>query len=249
VASYSAIDCVGQYLFAAHLVNEHLAPYKHGIHTLVDFGCGAGKSTRAVASSVDPGGRIIGVDISGDFLAVARVITERLPLSAEYNFEFYCTIADGNRERIPLDDGIANAVIIMIVLQEFQTESLLRSALIELGRIATSGAVLAAVCVSDRITCEDYTTFTYAPFPDNAAKVDNVRKCKSTLSSIIWESDRHWSREILVDGFRNAGWKNLKAEYPLAPTDLQPFPSMPEISWLDETRIPPFLFISGIKEK
>jgi len=247
ISAYSTIECVGQYLFAAYLINRHLLPDRHRIHTLVDFGSGAGKSTRAVAPSVLPGGRIIGVDVSEDFLAKAREVTDKIADQHQHSYEFHRIVINNNEERILLEDGIADVVTTTIVLQEIQNERLLRSALREFGRIAKRGAVLSAVCVSDKITCEDYTTFTYAPFPDNAIRVDNYRKCSSTVSAIVWENDRHWSKEIFVDGLVNAGWNNIKAEYPLAPLDLRPFPNEPEIGWRDETRAAPFLFITATK--
>jgi hypothetical protein len=117
----------------------------------------------------------------------------------------------------------------------------------EMGRIAKPGAKLAAACVSDLITTEDYTTFTYAPFPDNATRSDNVRKCTSTVSRIVWENDRHWSKDMLVDAFRKAGWTDIKAEYPLAPETLRPFPTRPEVPWKDETRAAPLLLITATK--
>lgn len=143
-----------------------------------------------------------------------------------------------------LDNESADAVTTTIVLQEFQTEELLRSALCEMGRIAKRGARLAAVCVSDQITCQDFTTFTYAPFPENATRTDNVRQCQSTVSRIVWDHDRHWSKDILIDGLRSGGWDNIQAEYPLATNDLRPYPEEPEIGWKDETTFAPLLFIT-----
>lgn len=247
VSAYSTIECVGQYLFAAYLINKHLLPHRHRIHTLVDFGSGAGKSMRAIAPSVLPGGRIIGVDVSEDFMAKAHAMNDQFADQDRHSYEFRRIVVHDNEERILLEDSVADVVTTTIVLQEIQNEMLLRSALRELGRIAKSGAILSAVCVSDMITCEDYTTFTYAPFPDNAIRADNYRKCSSTVSPIVWENDRHWSKKVLVNGLVNAGWNNVKAEYPLAPPNLRPFPAEPEIDWRDETRAAPFLFITGTK--
>lgn len=259
VAEYATIECVGQYLLAAYLVNSAFVPNRNEIGTLVDFGCGAGKSTRAVAPSVRPGEHVIGVDVSEDFLVQARLLTNRSIATAGLtrqsnqllhvrHFDFVKIDVVGDEERILLQDDIADAVTTSIVLQEFQTEALLRSALGEMGRIAKSGAKLAAAVVSDKITCEDYTTFTYAPFLDNAQRNDNVRKCQSTVSKIVWEHDRHWSKEILIDGLQAGGWGEVVAEYPIAPPDLKPFPNSPNISWKDESKSAALLLLTATKK-
>jgi ubiquinone/menaquinone biosynthesis C-methylase UbiE len=52
------------------LVVERAAP-RPG-QTVVDLACGTGFMTRAVASRVAPGGQVVGVDLNGGMLAVAR---------------------------------------------------------------------------------------------------------------------------------------------------------------------------------
>jgi len=167
---------------------------------------------------------VIGVDVSEEFLRQAQLLTSSSSLAKELTFDFTPIEVIGEEEHIRLGDAIADALTTTIVLQEFQTEALLRSALREMGRISKAGAKLAAVAVSDKITCEDYTTFTYAPFSDNAQRADNVRKCQSTVSRIVWGNDRHWSKEIIVDGLQSGGWEQIDAEYALAPAELRPFP-------------------------
>jgi len=244
---YATIQLEGQYLLAAHLVNSKLAPHKETIDVLVDFGCGAGKSTRAIAPSARSKGRVIGVDISDEILEQARLLTQPVEPATNTKFEYRQINTVHGRETIPLSDGTADAVSTTIVLQELQSEEQLTNALAEMGRIAKSGARFAAACVSDLITCEDFTTFTYAPFPDNAERTDNIRKCSSTVSRIVWENDRHWSKDILIRGLRDAGWSNIVAEYPLAPKELRPFPKRPEVDWKDERRVAALLLITAIK--
>ena len=50
------------------------ADAKPGEHIL-DIGCGSGTSTFALARRVDPGGHVIGVDISEQLIAIARAAT------------------------------------------------------------------------------------------------------------------------------------------------------------------------------
>jgi len=107
-------------------------------------------------------GRVVGVDISEEILAQARALTTPIGATAGPTFEYRKINTVFRRETVPLDDGSADAVSTTIVLQEFQSEALLRNALTEMGRIAKTGAQLAAACVSDLITTEDYTTFTFS---------------------------------------------------------------------------------------
>ncbi|MEQ1697701.1 MAG: class I SAM-dependent methyltransferase [Hyphomicrobiaceae bacterium] len=247
VKEYSTIELVGQYLLAAHLINSKLSERRDKISTLVDFGSGAGKSTRAIAPSVRAGGRIIGVDISDEFVSEARIITGKSTPRQDIEFDYRKINIVNGREVIPLDDQSVDAVTSTIVLQELQTEAQLRGALSEMGRIAKTGAHLALVCVSDKIVRDDFTAFTYAPFPENAGRDDNIRKCLSTVSNIVWENDRHWSSEALMSGLKAGGWGNLKAEYPLATEEMRPFPSRPELGWKDEVRVAPLVLISGCR--
>lgn len=250
VAEYAAIQLEGQYLLAAHFVGDVVRATPEPRKVLVDFGCGAGKSTRAVAGLVCDGGRVIGVDISNDFLTEARTLTEQLDTSNRVTYEYRKVVRVHGREVIPVDDESADIVTSTIVLQELQSELQLANALYEMGRIARTGAVLALACVSDHITTEDYTTFTYAGFPENASNAlagVNIRKCRSTVSSIVWEQDRHWSAETMLPLLERGGWRDLQATYPLAPETLRPFPRQPEISWRDETRVAPLLILSGRK--
>jgi SAM-dependent methyltransferase len=195
-------------------------------------------------------GRIIGVDISDEFLTQARELTAHAESAVDTTYDYRKIVTVRGKEVIPIDDGTVDAVSTTIVLQEMQTELQLINALEEMGRIAKPGARLAAACVSALIINEDYTTFTYAGFPENvsnAASGNNIRQCASTVSKIVWDHDRHWSADILMSGFRRGGWTQLNAEYPLAATNLRPFPTRPEVEWKDETRVAPLVLIAGIR--
>ena len=53
---------------AAGLAHLGLAPGQ----SVIDLGCGAGPSTRALCDAVGPGGRVLGIDISPDLVRAAR---------------------------------------------------------------------------------------------------------------------------------------------------------------------------------
>ncbi len=241
-AEYARIGLVGTYLLSAQAVWEKLQPMRENIRTLVDFGCGAGKSTRAASLCVRPKGTAIGVDISADMVAQAEKVTAESKAGLpDVNFTYKQIARENGREVIPLEDGIADAVTTTMVLQEMQTEEQLQNAVSEIGRITRKGGWFAAVCDNDAITCEEYTAFTYAPFPENKGRRDNYVKSQSTVSNIVWEKDRFWSREILARCIEQAGFRIRSIEYPLADPATPPFPNEPSRPWKDELTFSPLM--------
>jgi ubiquinone/menaquinone biosynthesis C-methylase UbiE len=241
-SEYAKIGLVGTYLLSAQAVWEKLLPIRDDIQTLVDFGCGAGKSTRAAASCVRSQGKIIGLDISADMVAQAEKVTaEAKPNLPEVHFLYKQIIRENGREIIPLPDGIADAVTTTMALQEMQTEEQLQNAVSEIGRITKRDGWFIAVCDNDAITCQEYTAFTYAPFPENKNRKDNYVKSRSTVSNIVWEKDRFWSREVLARRIEQAGFRIRSIEYPLADPATPPFPEDPSRPWKDELTFSPLM--------
>jgi SAM-dependent methyltransferase len=241
-AEYARIGLVGTYLLSAQAVWEKLLPLRESIHALADFGCGAGKSTRAAALCVRPQGAAVGVDISADMVAQAvRVTADSKADLPDVNFFYKQILRENGREIIPLADGAADAVTATMVLQEMQTEDQLQNAVCEIGRITRKGGWLVAVCDNDAITCQEYTAFTYAPFPENRNRRDNYVKSRSTVADIVWEKDRFWSREILAGCLERAGFRIRSIEYPLADPAVPPFPDDPSLPWKDELTFSPLM--------
>jgi SAM-dependent methyltransferase len=248
VSEYARIELVGTYLLAAQAVWEKLYPLRERIHCLVDFGCGAGKSSRAAALCVKPKGKVIGVDISVDMIMKARKLTKeskrKIP---DIDFQFEQIIFREGWETIPLQDGLADATVTIMVIQEMHTEEQLQNAFREIGRITKKGGYLVAVCDNDAITCEEYTAFTYLPFPENKHRTNNIVKCQSTVSNIVWESDRLWSREIIARFVEEAGFRISSIDYPLANENTPPFPDDLSRSWKDELRLSPLMVLFAAK--
>lgn len=245
-ASYSAVELVGPYRLAAQAVHARLAPLREGIGHLVDYGCGAGKSTRAVADCVRDGGRVTGVDISAEMLAEAVRLTPS-PGTRGITFDFRRISGAADLATVPLESGCADVVVTTTVMQELQTAVQLGAAFREIGRITRPGGLLVGVFVNDLITCEDFTAYTYAPFPDNRKRGDNIRRSASTVSSIVWEHDRHWSRDVFATSIAASGFEITEEDRPLGDTAVAPFPDDPARGWLDELHFSPFLVICGQK--
>jgi arsenite methyltransferase len=71
---------------------------------VVDVGSGAGFDTFVAAGQVGPTGRVIGVDMTPQMLAKSRTTAEQLGFD-------HVEIREGFAERLPVEDGWADAVI------------------------------------------------------------------------------------------------------------------------------------------
>jgi len=242
VEEYAKAELTGEYLFAAKVNEEKAKPFKDGIKCIVDYGCGAGKSTRATSLSVNPGTLVIGIDISPDMVAQAEKITAgkagELP---SVLFEYHA-LKDGN---IPLDDSSVDCVVSTLVLQELHAEDRLNHTISEIARITKKGANVVIIFPSDKITCEEFCSYSYAPYPENKDPKNSFKKCISESGTMTWDKDKHWTKDELTKAFTQAGFKDVSAEYPLADPDLPPYPNDPSIPWKDELHTSPFLVITA----
>ncbi|MGY5860034.1 MAG: methyltransferase domain-containing protein [Candidatus Thorarchaeota archaeon] len=80
--------------------------------TVIEIGCGSGFYTVAVAKAVQPDGKVYAVDIQQEMLDKLKV---RMENEGVENIVPVLADAEG---RVPLDDGIANAVFSVTVLPE-----------------------------------------------------------------------------------------------------------------------------------
>ena len=64
----------------------------------LDAGCGIGSNTLLLSEAVGPGGHVIGLDLSSEFLAIARKISKKSGLSEQISFQ------KGNVNQLPFDD-------------------------------------------------------------------------------------------------------------------------------------------------
>jgi SAM-dependent methyltransferase len=78
-------------------------------HRVLDLGTGTGSVAIAAAGRVGPGGRVTGVDISPDMLAVAR---RRIAESGFTNVE----LREGRAEQLPADNGSCDVLLASLSL-------------------------------------------------------------------------------------------------------------------------------------
>jgi SAM-dependent methyltransferase len=102
---------------------------------VLDLGCGTGIVAREVASRLGATGRVTGVDLSSNMLAVARTAAAREGLTIEWR--------EGNAEQLPFDDGGFDLVLCQFALM-FVADK--RAAFAEMRRVITrNGRVLITV--------------------------------------------------------------------------------------------------------
>ena len=103
-----------------------------GGETVVDYGAGTGRLTRAIADALDDTGQVIAVDESPEMFAL---LTEQLAGAARTK---PLQISDN---RVPLPDGSADRVLALNLLHEIRGES----ALAEMHRLVRPGGFVLVV--------------------------------------------------------------------------------------------------------
>lgn len=99
---------------------------------VLDVGCGTGVVARGIASRVEPGGKVTGVDLSPGMLEVAEETSEHEGLSINWH--------EGQAESLPFPDGSFDLVTSQYALMFFADRA---AALAEMRRVLADGGRLA----------------------------------------------------------------------------------------------------------
>ena len=164
---------------------------------ILDLGCGTGIVARQVASRVGATGKVTGIDVSPNMLAIAKMAADRDGLTIEWR--------EGNAEQLPFPDSSFDLVLSQFALM-FVTNK--RVALAEMRRVVTEdGRVLISVWQSlDR-----------HPFYQTLHKVIQQRLGMSALQDIFALGSVDELRPLVVGaGFRRVELKPfpLTARFP-----------------------------------
>lgn len=100
----------------------------HACESAADIGCGTGEDVRALAASVSPGGRAVGIDISSTMITMAR----QRPGGSKSSVEF----VRGDAQTLPFEDACFDAVRAERLLQHTADAN---AALGEIVRVAKRG--------------------------------------------------------------------------------------------------------------
>ncbi len=194
----------------------------------LDFGCGAGRSTRFLR---DLGFDVTGVDISPAMLAKAR------ELDADFGTRY--VLIDDDPADLP--SGPFDLVLAAYPFDNIPGEDHRVALLAGLrSRLAPAGR-LVLLASSPALYVHEWATFTTAAFPENAAAGSGER-----VRIVIKEGgdprpvdDLRWFDGDYRDAFRQAGLEVLAVHRPLA-TGEEPY------EWISETEVAPWvIYVAG----
>jgi ubiquinone/menaquinone biosynthesis C-methylase UbiE len=112
-----------------------LAGLRHG-ETVLEVGCGTGAVARAARARVGPGGKVLGIDPSGDMIAVARRKAARERLQIDFRV--------AGIEALPFPDASVDVALSSLMMHHLPAD-LKRTGLAEVRRVLKSGGRLVVV--------------------------------------------------------------------------------------------------------
>ena len=220
--SYAKLEFPGTYYLAYRDLPDIFRSHVRGT-TALDFGCGAGRSTRFLRQL---GLQVVGVDISAAMIAMAR----RLDPQGDY-----VLVPDGDLSALPRDhyDLALAAFTFDNIPHEPHRIALLR-ALRE--RLSASGT-LVLIDSTPELYLNEWASFsTAASCPENrtARSGDIVRTVMLDVDDRRPVEDVLWVDEDYRRAFSHAGLTLAARHLPLGKQD-EPF------TWVNETRIAPWV--------
>ncbi len=189
--------------------------------TILDFGCGAGLSTRFIKKM---GYECTGVDINKEMLKIAK--------KNDPSGIYIKSISDN---KLPFNDQTFDLVISIFVLFEIPSIPKMISIFQEVSRVLTHEGIFIAITGSEELYKRNWLSLNAKDFPENInSKSGNI--CKITLSHIgLTLDDYFWTDNDYSLVAENAGFTILNRLYPLGKIN-------DEIEWKDEIQYPPYVF-------
>ena len=223
--AYATLQFPGTYYLAFRDLPALIRRYNHGSRTL-DFGCGAGRSTRFLRNL---GLDVVGADISQAMLDQARALDP----SGDY-YLFQDSIAG---EFAP---GSFNIILAAFTFDNMPTEAK-ADALSALRTLLASGGCLLLVVSSPAIYVNEWASFSTRDFPENrhARDGDRIRIVMLDVPDRrpvedVFCTDAHY-RKL----FENAALEVLEVENPLAT-------GKEATRWVSETKTSPWtIYVLG----
>jgi len=120
---------------------------------VLDVGCGIGGAARYIASQV--GCRVSGIDLTPEYIEIARTLTDRTGLGDKVNFEVASALA------MPFEDEAFDAAITIHVAMNIRDRESLYG---EIARVMKSGATL---CIYDVMKKSDEALTFPVPWADS----------------------------------------------------------------------------------
>ncbi len=220
-AAYASLEFPGTYHLAYRDLPALYRAHVHGTRAL-DFGCGAGRSTRFLKAR---GFEAVGIDISADMVALAR---ERDPAGD------YRVIADGDFSGLPARGfDLVQSVFTFDNIPGRERKVGLFAGLGAL--LATAGRLVSLVSSPD-IYVNEWASFTTRQFATNftAQCGDPVFTVMTDVADRRPVEDVLWPHADYLDVYARAGLAVVAEHRPLGRDD-------EGIAWVSETRVAPWV--------
>jgi SAM-dependent methyltransferase len=220
-AAYARLEFPGTYFLAFRDLPDLIREHVRGRRAL-DFGCGAGRSTRFLTQV---GLQAVGVDIAEDMIRNARALDPQ----GDYRL-----LAVGNLERLPPSsfDLILSAFTFDNISERESKVSTLRDLA---WLLAPEGTFLNLVS-SPAIYLHEWASFSTRDFPENrrARSGDRVRIVITDIADARPVEDVLCTGDDYREMFASAGLEVVRVHEPLGRRD-EP------VDWVNETRIAPWV--------
>ena len=217
---YSNLGIEGTYYLAFADISQRIQNPASGLLAL-DFGCGAGRSTRFLKSL---GWDAIGVDINTEMLAQARQID---PTGIYYLVDVL---------PLPFADAHFNLIFQSFVLLECSSISQMIETLKECDRLLKNDGMAIVVTCSEEYYSHDWLSF-QNDLPENHSLQSGERVRVSIRGTEIVLYDYYWTDRDYRIAFEQAGFEVIQAQRPLAQGN-EPF------TWVSELEHPCWVIYS-----
>jgi len=214
---YAELGMEGTQYLAFRDVPALIREYAGPVDAALDYGCGAGRSTRFLKGL---GLSAAGVDVSPEMLDEAR---------AKDNSGEYHHIPSG---RLPFEDSTFDLVFSSFVFLEVSRIEEIERILREMKRVLRSSGVIMFVTTSMEAPRGDWVSFSYA-FPENDRPLqsgDTVRLLIHGIDVVL--HDYYWADDDYKQAAERAGLTLVELHKPLGSVD-------DSIAWRDEARVSP----------
>ncbi len=215
--AFAGLEMEGTQYLAFRDIPKLIREHAGSIASVLDYGCGAGRSTRFLKRL---GFNAIGVDVSKDMLDQAQAKDG----SGEYRH-----IPSG---LLPFEDSTFDLIFASFVFLEVSRIGEIERILTEMKRVLRKDEVIIFVTSSTEATAGNWVSLSYA-FPENDKPLKSGDTVKLLIQGVdVVFHDYFWSEEDYIGAAERAGLVLASLHKPLGFPDDQ-------IEWRDETKMSP----------
>jgi SAM-dependent methyltransferase len=222
-AAYAQLDYPGTYYLAFRDIPEIIKSHvQRSTGAGLDFGCGAGRSTRFLAGQ---GFRASGVDISQQMIDMAH----ELDPDGDYRL-----VDDGNLSTI--ENGSCDVVLSAFTFDNIPSPDMKVQIFRELKRVLAPGGRIISIVSSPELYQHDWASFKCTGFSENftAKNGESVYTIMTDIPDSRPVQDVRWDDAAYRGTYDEAGLEVDAVYRPLGIED-EPYP------WVSETELPPWV--------